>query len=261
MITVTQELLDLFRSRRIIHAYGGAQLWRVGNRLIVSEDCEIEPYCHFFGGTVIPARMGAFSYSNSQLLPNTQVGRYCSLGYKIEFIQETHPTDWVSSSALFYGTEAHQGVMEYLFSDRRIEAFQKDRYQRHVGQVIIGHDVWIGQSAIFTSGVTVGNGAVVAAGAIVTKDVEPYTIVGGSPARPIRRRFSDQICERLEATAWWRFGPDVIQPLNIRDVEGFIDRFQDRFGNVEPPPLPVPPVTYAEMQRAKPPTSVSSPSP
>jgi hypothetical protein len=60
----------------------------------------------------------------------------------------------------------------------------------------------------------------------------------------------DQICERLEATRWWRFGPEVIQPLNIRDVEGFIDRFQERLGDVEPPPLPVPAVTYADMQRA-----------
>ena len=76
--------------------------------------------------------------------------------------------------------------------------------------VSIGHDVWIGHGAIVLPGRKIGTGAVVAAGAIVTKDVDPYTIVGGNPARLIRRRFSASVAERLQRLAWWDWSHDVL---------------------------------------------------
>ena len=71
------------------------------------------------------------------------------------------------------------------------------------GDIVIGNDVWIGFEAVIMSGVTIGNGAIIAAGAVVTKDVEPYTIVGGVPAKPIRKRFSDSTITELERIKWW----------------------------------------------------------
>ena len=71
------------------------------------------------------------------------------------------------------------------------------------GDTVVGSDVWIGYEAVILSGVTIGNGAVIGSRAVVTKDVPPYTIVGGVPARPIRKRFDDATVERLEALRWW----------------------------------------------------------
>lgn len=71
------------------------------------------------------------------------------------------------------------------------------------GDIVVGNDVWIGYEAVIMAGVRIGNGAIIAASAVVTKDVLPYTIVGGVPARPIRKRFSDETINRLEALKWW----------------------------------------------------------
>lgn len=74
----------------------------------------------------------------------------------------------------------------------------------------IGHDVWIGRNVTLSMGITVGTGSVIAAGSVVTRSVEPYAIVGGNPARLIRRRFPDDICRALLASRWWRYAPDVV---------------------------------------------------
>ena len=79
------------------------------------------------------------------------------------------------------------------------------------GDIVIGNDVWIGYEAVILSGVTVGDGAIIGTRAVVTKDVPPYTIVGGVPARPIRRRFDDKAIERLEALRWWNWDFEKIK--------------------------------------------------
>ena len=71
------------------------------------------------------------------------------------------------------------------------------------GDIIIGNDVWIGYEAIIMAGVHIGDGAIIATRAVVTKDIPPYTIVGGIPANPIRKRFSDEIIQKLEILKWW----------------------------------------------------------
>ena len=78
------------------------------------------------------------------------------------------------------------------------------------GDTVIGHDVWIGYEALIMPGVKIGNGAIISARALVTKDVPPYTIVGGNPAQAIRRRFSDAVIERLERIAWWNWPADKV---------------------------------------------------
>lgn len=94
----------------------------------------------------------------------------------------------------------------------------------------IGHDVWIGHGAIVLAGRSIGTGAVVAGGAIVTKDVAPYTIVAGNPARPIRRRFTEEIAERLQSLAWWDWEHARLRAtlLDFRhlSVEDFLDRYE-----------------------------------
>ncbi len=79
------------------------------------------------------------------------------------------------------------------------------------GDIVVGNDVWIGYEAVILAGVTIGDGAIIGSRAVVTKDVPPYTIVGGVPARPIRKRFDDATIERLEALRWWDWDEEAIR--------------------------------------------------
>jgi virginiamycin A acetyltransferase len=86
------------------------------------------------------------------------------------------------------------------------------------GDIIIGNDVWIGYEAIIMAGVTVGNGAIIGTRALVTKDVPPYTIVGGIPAKPIRKRFSEQIISSLLEIEWWNWSKEKTAK-NIKAIQ------------------------------------------
>lgn len=125
---------------------------------------------------------------------NADIGRYCSIASEVCTISGRHPTsDWVSTSPVFYSNECQCG-MSYA-SEKLFDESSK--------KTIIGNDVWIGARAIILSGVKIGDGAIIAAGAVVTKDVEPYTIAGGVPAKPIRKRFTDEQIDALINLKWW----------------------------------------------------------
>lgn len=121
------------------------------------------------------------------------IGSFCSIGDGAVFMMagnQGHRNDWVSTFPFFYMDEepAFAGAL--------------DAY-RPAGDTVIGNDVWIGAEAMLMPGVTVGHGAVIGSRALVTRDVEPYAIVGGNPARTIRKRFSDEHVAMLLEIAWW----------------------------------------------------------
>jgi acetyltransferase-like isoleucine patch superfamily enzyme len=250
-LTINRPLLDLLRRRHVMHRFGGGERWRVGETLEVPDDLALEPYCHLFDGRALPARMGAFSYSLSRLLPTMRVGRYGSIGGNVEFIESEHPADWVSSSPFSYSPWGLEGFSDYLTQEKQLTSFPLHSARPFLPQpVVLGHDVWVGQRVTFKGGVTVGDGAIVGAQALVTRDVPPYAIVGGVPARIVRLRFPEATIERLQALQWWRFGPDVLQPLDVRDVNGFIGRLEDLIAKAPPAELGWPPLTSAELQAA-----------
>lgn len=140
---------------------------------------------------------GSYVNDNSNV-SNCRIGRYCSLSNGILRASGTHPMDFVSTHPAFYSTKHPCGI-----SYTQKECFQEMIYLEEPYQVIIGHDVWIGTGVTLLDGVTIGNGAIVAAGAVVTKDVPPYAVVGGVPAKVIKYRFSDDIIKKLEQSQWW----------------------------------------------------------
>ena len=145
-----------------------------------------------------------------------QIGDFCSIAENVTILLGgNHPTDWISSFPF--------GVVFEEFKERY---YQYPKLSK--GSVIIGNDVWIGLNTIILSGVTIGDGAIVAAGSVVTKNVEPYAIVGGNPAKLLKKRFSDEAISKLLAIQWWNWEIDKIKEnldLILSDrIDPFIDR-------------------------------------
>lgn len=122
------------------------------------------------------------------------IGRYCSIAQGVCFLGANHPIDQFSTSAVFYNSALGLDVKDIK------------RYN-----LIIEDDVWIGLNATITCGCTrIGRGAIIGAGSVVTKDIEPYTIVAGNPARVIRKRFDDTRIRQLESSKWWEKSPSQL---------------------------------------------------
>ncbi|OYT96969.1 MAG: acetyltransferase [Pseudomonas sp. PGPPP3] len=126
-----------------------------------------------------------------------KIGNYTSIAEQVEiFLGGHHRTDWVTT---------------YPFPAMISEAQHIQNYAVSRGDVVIGSDVWLCTNSVILSGVTVGHGAVVAAGAVVSRDVAPYSIVAGNPARHVRWRFSEEICAALLDIAWWEWPEQEIR--------------------------------------------------
>lgn len=164
------------------------------------------------------ADVGAHSYGGLQVVSfgddtTFSIGKYCSIAANVILVLGgEHRTDWVTTypfSAIdptFAGIEGHPASK---------------------GDIRIGNDVWIGRDSMIMSGVEIGDGAVIAARSLVTKDVPAYTIVGGHPAKVLKHRFSSEVVERLVEIKWWDWPEERVKravPMMLSDdVSGFLD--------------------------------------
>ena len=166
--------------------------------------------------------MGDYSYVvNDSDIAFSKIGKFCSIAAMTRINPGDHPMHRATQSHFTYRAG------DYFDNTPHDHGFFEWRRQR---AVTIGHDVWVGHGAIILSRRNIGIGAVVAAGAVVTKDVEPYTIVAGVPARQVKRRFSPQIAEKLMTLGWWDWSHARLQAalpdFQTLTIEAFIEKYQ-----------------------------------
>ena len=167
-------------------------------------DSELGRYTEVGAHTrLLEVALGDYSYVvNDSDIAYASIGKFCSIAAMTRINPGNHPMQRASQSHFTYRSSMYfPGELddEAVFAARRAQ------------QVTIGHDVWIGHGAIVLPGRNLGTGAVVAAGAIVTRDVAPYMIVAGNPARPVRERFPAAIAERMRRLAWWDWTHEQLQ--------------------------------------------------
>lgn len=156
--------------------------------------------CNFSGNIKI-GYATTLGYSNL-LVGNIAIGKYCQLGVDVALHATNHPIPYMTT---YINKNLFQGDLNQL---------------KEVHKITIGNDVWIGHGVIILGNVTVGNGAILAAGSVVTKDVLAYSIVAGVPAKEIKKRFSESIITEIEALNWWDKSEeelDKIKPLFFKD--------------------------------------------
>jgi acetyltransferase-like isoleucine patch superfamily enzyme len=169
---------------------------RIAFSAVVSLDCKLDKYVKIFDHTRLGScEVARFTYIGNKCdFTRTKIGSFTSIGPEVLCGLGTHPLEYVSTYPGFYSNEVSGSKwlgtnLAYKLKDKK--------------PVSIGSDVWIGARSIIIGGVEIGNGAVIAAGAVVTKDVPPYAIVGGVPAKIIRYRFDTTTINELLSSRWW----------------------------------------------------------
>ncbi|WP_299325045.1 DapH/DapD/GlmU-related protein [uncultured Maribacter sp.] len=183
----------------------------IGNN-IIGENCSF-----------IGSKLGFASYiSKDTHLQDVKIGNYCSIGPNVLSIHGTHPTKkYVSTHPAFFSTDfAYSYTKEQLFKEKPEPLESNEPYK-----TLIGNDVWVGASVNIIEGVKLGDGCIVAAGSLVNKDVEPYSIVGGVPAKHIRYRFEPNEIVFLLDFKWWQKSEEWIRTnsLLFSDIKEFIN--------------------------------------
>jgi phosphonate metabolism protein (transferase hexapeptide repeat family) len=162
---------------------------------------------------------GDYSYtSGDSEIIYSSIGKFCSIASHVRINPVNHPMWRVTQHHLTYR------LTQYELGEQDDVDFFNWRREHHVN---IGHDVWIGHGAIIMPGVSIGTGAVIGAGSVVTKDVPAYTIAVGVPAKPIKRRFTEEIAEKLLKIEWWNWERKLIEERisDLNDVENFILKY------------------------------------
>lgn len=217
--TLTNDLLDFLVDNHIYFGKRDTLRKQKGARYSFESSVKVGAFSSiFFGGEIVD--IGSFSFSRSSLSRGMKIGNYCSLANGVTTMGLNHAYERFSSSSF---TSDHTFPIFADCAPDLINRFKHAPNKRGwVPKVEIEHDVWIGGGAMLANNITVGTGSIVAARAVVTKDVQPYDIVGGNPARVIRKRFPQKICDRLVASDWFHYkfphftNVDVCQDIEIQ---------------------------------------------
>lgn len=212
MISRIRKLCKYIIIRAKIRNIGGVKLKSID----VSSDIKLEEFvqipkkCHIRKNVSI----GRATYisPNTTIESNVVIGRYCSLAPWIYIAPGEHYTNFATTHPVLFD-KRWRSILKITEDQDYISEIGKAN-----AKTIIGNDVWIGLRAIIMRGVTIGDGAVIAAGAVVTKDVPPFAIVGGVPAKVIKYRFEKDKIERLSKSRWWDKDLDIKKLYSMSEV-------------------------------------------
>ncbi len=170
----------------------------------------------------VESRLDDYSYIvNDGDVIYTTIGKFCSIAAMVRINPGNHP--------MHRATQAHFTYRASAYFEGEADDTEFFNWRRST-PVTIGHDVWIGHGAIILPGRSIGTGAVVAAGAVVTKDVAPYMIVAGVPAKPVRRRFPEKVADALQELAWWDWDHEKLRvalpDFRALGAEAFVEKYR-----------------------------------
>ena len=177
----------------------------------INDKSKISQNTHLLNDCIINnSQIDSFTYvGNKCLIQNAKIGKFCSIANEVLIGLGKHPIEHFSTSPLFYR----------INNPLKIKLIESNSDFNEYLPIDIGNDVWIGTRAIIMDGVTIGNGAIIAANSVVTKDVLPYAIVGGIPAKIIKYRFNSNKIEILQSLHWWKW--------DLRKIESNFELLND----------------------------------
>lgn len=209
--------------------------WKLKNRVRIGNNCTIVQSSFeghntvFKNCCILKSMIGFGTYvGDGSFVASAKIGRFSSIAENLRIVIGNHPTkDFVTTYPSFYyntssqiGYTFHKG--EPIF--KGLEKFPKGEKKFHV---IIGNDVWIGCNCLIMEGVKIGDGAIIGAGAVVTKDVPPYSVVVGVPAKVIKFRFSEEQIQALDSIKWWNWPIETIEEryLAFSSIDDFLLKY------------------------------------
>ena len=170
--------------------------------------------------SLVRSKLGNYSYiSKNSTIFNAEIGKFCSIAENVSIAGGVHPTQtFVSTHPVFYSIKKQCGI---TFTD-------KNYFNEFTERIVIGNDVWIGKNTIILNNTKIGDGSIIAAGSVVTKDVPPFSIYGGVPAKKIKDRFSQQQISILSEDRWWDKDESWLRKnyLLMHDITDYINHLK-----------------------------------
>lgn len=204
-------------------------LLRLTKKVVFEPHSVVYPSCKFEGHNrvcrntfISRSKMGLGSYLGTNCnIVSSQIGKYTCIAPNVRTTSGTHPVNFVSMHPAFYSTRGQAG-----FTFTKEQKFNENMDNTY--HTIIGNDVWIGDSALLIEGIHIGDGAVVAAGSVVTKDVPSYAVAAGVPAKVVRYRFDNETIEKLLKIRWWNKDMDWLKDHaeGFLNVSSFISKYE-----------------------------------